>query len=252
MNHTGIHILDFDGVICDSAIETGISGWKAASKIWPDMPAEMPNPNLLEDFRHVRPILETGYEAILIIRLLSLGETVAAIMGNYANKTQSLLSESNKDVKFLKELFGATRDQWINEDLADWINKNPLFPGVAEKLHQLQTQNPWYIVTTKQERFVKQILSKNQIELADERIYGLERNLSKEAMLLQIMEKHPDQHFTLLEDRLPTLWDVARNEKLQQVKLFLAAWGYNTPEEKQGLESGPIKLLSLHNFLVSF
>jgi phosphoglycolate phosphatase-like HAD superfamily hydrolase len=249
MTTNDIYVLDFDGVICDSAIETGISGWKAASQIWPDMPTEIPDPSLLNQFRCVRPILETGYEAILIIRLLYLGQSVNAIMADYAQKTKSLLIESNHDITFLKQLFGRTRDEWIATDLDDWIQKNPLFPGMAEKLQQLTSRKTWYIVTTKQERFVKQILAKHQIHIPNDRLFGLERLMGKEDMLIHIMERHPENPLILVEDRLQTLMDVSKNSNLQEVKCLLASWGYNTLEEKQGLQPGPIELLALENFL---
>jgi phosphoglycolate phosphatase-like HAD superfamily hydrolase len=195
-------------------------------------------------------MLETGYEAILIIRLLYLGESADVLINDYANKTQSLLISSKQDIKVLKQLFGATRDQWIENDLTDWISMNPLFSGVAEKLKRLEAQGPWYIVTTKQERFVQQILSSYQINIPDNRLFGLERNMGKEDILVNLLDKHPNNRLVLVEDRLPTLIGVSKNAKLQSIKLLLASWGYNTQEEKQGLESGPIELLALEKFLV--
>ncbi len=250
MKDTTIYVLDFDGVICDSAIETGMSGWKSASQIWQDMSAALPDQKLIDQFRHVRPMLETGYEAILIIRLLYLGESADTIINDYANKIQSLLTSSKLDVKALKQLFGKTRDQWIENDLTDWISMNPLFSGVSEKLKRLETQGIWYIVTTKQERFVQQILNSYQINIPDNRLYGLEHNMSKEEILVNLMDKHPNDRLVLVEDRLPTLIGVSKNPKLQPIKLLLASWGYNTQKEKQGLEFGPIELLSLEKFLV--
>jgi phosphoglycolate phosphatase-like HAD superfamily hydrolase len=243
-----IYVLDFDGVICDSAIETGISGWKAATQTWPDMPDEIPDPGLLDQFRLVRPLLETGYEAIFITRLLYLGNSVSTITADYTNKTQSLLAESKHDVKFFKQLFGTTRDQWIEADIDDWIQMNPLFPSVPDKLKRLE-DDAWYIVTTKQERFVKQILATHHINLADDRLFGLEHNMSKEDMLINIMAKHPDDQLILVEDRLPTLVNVAANLQLRHVKLILANWGYNTEQERLSLSHYPIQLQALEDFL---
>ena len=59
MTKPKLYAFDFDGVICDSAIETGITGWRVASKMWPDMPSDIPS-NMLDDFRQVRPLIETG------------------------------------------------------------------------------------------------------------------------------------------------------------------------------------------------
>ena len=153
MKQTTIQALDFDGVICDSAVETAITGWKAASQIWDDMPSETP-PELVDQFRLARPIIETGYEAILAMRLLYLGESDEAIYRNYNEKTSQLMQEAHVDVDALKRLFGDTRDQWIASDLASWIAMNPLFPGIAKKLQNLSRTQTWYVITTKQERFV--------------------------------------------------------------------------------------------------
>jgi phosphoglycolate phosphatase-like HAD superfamily hydrolase len=231
MNNSIIYALDFDGVICDSAVETVITGWKAATSIWDDMPKSVPQ-EMIDRFRSIRPIIETGYEAILAMRLLYLEETVEAIYGGYGEKIQALLKEAQVTVDDLKKLFGETRDVWIANDLADWVNMNPLFDGVAEKLQKLGGRQPWYVVTTKQERFVKQILKANAIELADGQIFGLDRNMSKIEVLTELLKTHPNETIVFVEDRLPTLLNVLKNDGLASVKLVFALWGYNTPEDK--------------------
>jgi hypothetical protein len=79
---------------------------------------------------------------------------------------------------------------------------NPLFPGIREKLKNLGHQ-PWAIVTTKQERFVAQILAANDINLPDNCIYGLDRQLSKEAVLSELLGKNPQQSIHFVEDDYP-------------------------------------------------
>lgn len=231
MNNSILYALDFDGVICDSAVETAITGWKAASNIWSDMPNAVPQ-TMIDQFRLIRPIIETGYEAILAMRLLYLGETTQAITSGYVEKIQRLLQQARVTPDDLKKLFGETRDTWIEDNLSDWINMNPLFPGVAEKLQKLGPQTPWLIITTKQERFVKQILKANGIELADELIFGLDRNMSKSEVLTQCLQTYPSQTIYFVEDRLPTLINVQKNDQLASVKLIFALWGYNTAEDK--------------------
>jgi phosphoglycolate phosphatase-like HAD superfamily hydrolase len=170
MNNPIIYALDFDGVICDSAVETAITGWKAAGSIWKDMPEAAPQ-TMIDRFRSIRPNIETGYKSILAMRLLYLGETVESIGSGYGGKIKALLKEAQVTIDDLKKLFGETRDVWIANDLADWVMMNPLFDGVATKLRKLGQQCPGYVVTTKQERFVKQILKANAIELAEEGIF---------------------------------------------------------------------------------
>lgn len=249
MNHSILYALDFDGVICDSAVETAITGWKAANQIWGDMSEAAP-PAMVDQFRLVRPIIETGYEAILAMRLLHLGESPETIISSYASKIDRLLQQAQVTPDDLKKLFGATRDAWIANDLADWINMNPLFSGVAEKLQQLGQQASWLIITTKQERFVKQILQANDIDLSDDKIFGLDRNMSKPEVLTQLLKNHPDNTIYFVEDRLPTLLNVKKIEALTNVNLIFALWGYNTDEDKAVAAQQGLIGQGLEEFLV--
>ncbi len=250
MKQSIIYALDFDGVICDSAVETGITGWKAAKQLWDDLPTPLPSQQLIEKFRQVRPILETGYEAILLVRLLHDGETVETILNNFSELQQNVIKENQLNTASLKNLFGATRDNWINDDLNDWIEMNPLFSSVKQKLQNLGKQGLWYIITTKQEHFVKQILMANQIQLADERIFGLDRKLSKEAILTDLVERHAPASLHFVEDRLPTLFNVINNKELGSVKSFFALWGYNTAQDKLDAEQQAIESITLDDFLI--
>ena len=248
MNNSIIYALDFDGVICDSAVETAITGWKAAVSIWDDMPNAVPH-ELIEQFRLTRPLIETGYEAILAMRLLYLNQSVNTIYADYGNKIEALLNQTQLTTDDLKKLFGATRDTWIENDLADWINMNPLFTDVAKKLQSLGQHCSWYVVTTKQERFVKQILKANAIELSDERIFGLDRKLKKTDVLKALIKNYPNKTIYFVEDRLPTLIEALKTPELAGIKLIFALWGYNTPEDKNHAAQHPIILQSLAKFL---
>jgi phosphoglycolate phosphatase-like HAD superfamily hydrolase len=243
-----IYALDFDGVICDSAVETAITGWQAAATLWPDMPTTAPD-TMVEKFRHIRPIIETGYEAILAMRLLHLNMSSTDIFGHYAGLMQDMMQQANLSVAQLKDLFGNTRDTWIAQDLPGWIQQNPLFEGMAAKLQQLGQQHTWYIITTKQERFVKHILAANAIFLPDTHIFGLDRQLSKIQVLGQLVDNHPNSQIVFVEDRLPTLLNVAKQTNLASIELVLALWGYNTEQDKATARQHPLKLQLLADFL---
>jgi phosphoglycolate phosphatase-like HAD superfamily hydrolase len=248
MTQSTLYALDFDGVICDSALETGMAGWKAALQIWDDMPSQQAYP-FREAFRQTRPILETGYEAILIIRLLFLGETPATILAHFAELKQAVIDSAKWAVKDLQKLFSETRDTWIHEAPDEWALLNPLFPGVADKLTALSQQGIWTILTTKQERFVLQILKAHQITLPEQHIFGLDRQLAKEEVLVSLVGHHPDTTLIFVEDRLPALLTVKDNPKLHNVTLQLADWGYNTLQDRHDAEQAGIAVISLEQLI---
>jgi len=242
-----LYALDFDGVICDSAIETAMSGWKVARQLWTDMPEE-PSAELVEGFRIVRPIMETGFEAVLIMRILFENQDPHKLLAQYKSQFNHMIRRDEISVDGVKQRFGELRDNWIADDVASWIAFNPLFEGIKQKLQQL-ADNDVYIITTKQERFVKQIFEHNGIEFPAERIFGLDRQLTKEQVLKHIMFEHPEQTILFVEDRLPTLLRVIDEENLEDIKLYFADWGYSSEEDKQtAQEKQRISPLSLEEF----
>lgn len=237
--------LDFDGVICDSALETGLSGWLAARQIWPDLPDKIPDA-VLSGFRQVRPVLETGFESILINRGLFDGIAAQDLIADFSQQLNFIRQQNQLKNDQLKSLFGKVRDQWIAEDFNSWINNNPLYPGVAEFLKQIPAAQ-LFIITTKQERFVSAILEANNIHLPAAQIFGLERQRSKSDILTDFTTRH-NGAICFVEDRLPTLLQVISEPQLSGIDLWLADWGYNTVDDRlMALQTPPIKLLSLEN-----
>ena len=111
---TSIWAFDFDGVLCDSARETGMAGWKGAVKpcflvlhfsylfsttltsssplffftpacegLFKDTAPPDAVTALLEQFVLVRPVLETGWEAVLMVHLLHTGKTVEDLVTTF-------------------------------------------------------------------------------------------------------------------------------------------------------------------------
>lgn len=249
MSKIKLYALDFDGVICDSAIETGMTGWKVACQLWPDMPTEIPS-DMLEKFRQVRPVMETGYEAILIMRKLFEGISSRLLLDHFAIQIKTIIRRDELNVAGLKRRFGEHRDTWIHDHLDEWIMMNPLFEGIAEKLRKIDNQLT-YIITTKQERFVSQILKANNITFPEKHIYGLERELSKQQILADLSASHLDHHIVFVEDRLPTLINVNDDSRLANVQLYFADWGYNTEQDKLAArEQTKITTINLAEMLV--
>ena len=227
-----LYVLDFDGVICDSAVETAITGWKVAQQLWDDMPKELPHHTQIQQFRHVRPYLETGYEAILIMRWIEQKKDTATLCQNYHLLMQQTLEDNQLQINELKKLFGQARDQWIAKNRDEWLSMNPLFDGIANALKRLENKI-WYIITTKQQRFVSQILQANNISLDKAYIYGMEKQQSKQQSLQAIQKQQANNKIIFIEDRLATLTAIQENPTLNDITLQLVSWGYNTEEDKK-------------------
>jgi len=176
--------------------------------------------------------METGYEAILIMRLLFEGVTAQTLLDNFNDSIDAIIERDQLTPDQLKKQFGDTRDHWIKHNLPEWLDMNPLFEGIANKLQQIDPAH-CVIITTKQERFVDQILSSNNVSLPSEQIFGLDRKLSKQQILSDFLASHPDHKILFVEDRLPTLLNVIDDNRLKNVQLFFADWGYNTQQDKQ-------------------
>jgi len=90
---------------------------------------------------------------------------------------------------------------------------------------------------------VKYILESNHIQINDENIYGLDRELSNVEVLHLIKKRHPHNHIVFIEDRLQTLIEVLDNGGVDDVSLKLVSWGYNTPLDRERVNGLGIELI---------
>ena len=108
------------------------------------------------------------------------------------------------------------------------------------------------LVTTKEGEFARQILDHWRIRLAD--IQGKEAGTHKCDNLRALIADYTAAHgrrprLWFVEDRLETLRHVTTHADLEDVGLFLAAWGYNTPETRAAVRGdGRVRLLELDQF----
>ena len=236
---------DFDGVICDSAGETAISGWEAAVSIWPEMKNKKLNAEIIDAFRRCRPVLETGYQSILINRLLFNNISPDAIIDQSSDLFEKLIIDEKLDKNELIGLFGNTRDAWIEEDFDSWLNVHAFYPGVLEKINALCRLYPVFIITTKEKRFAEALADHAGLFIQDDAIFGLESG-RKSGVLDQMAKRYPDHLIHFFEDRLKTILPMQK----PGLKCYLAKWGYNLEQDRQRAEScAHITTLSLLEFI---
>ncbi|KAL2478748.1 hypothetical protein Fot_47762 [Forsythia ovata] len=260
-----LYALDFDGVICDSCGESSLSAVKAAKVRWPSL-FDGVDPSLedwiVDQMHIVRPVVETGYENLLLVRLLlemripsirkssvAEGLTIEEILENWFKIKPVIMEEWGENRDALVDLFGKIRDEWMDNDLATWIGANRLYPGVPDALKFASSKV--YIVTTKQSRFADALLRELAgVIIPPEKIYGLGTGPKVKVLKqLQNMPEHEGLTLNFVEDRLATLKNVIKEPELDKWNLYLGDWGYNTPKEREEAASIPrIHIIQLSDF----
>jgi len=249
-----VFALDFDGVLCDSARETGVAGWRAGAQIWENWRGPEPPEEYLDRFVQLRPYLETGYQAILLLRLIADGRRVEEIAADFSKLCRRARRASGMSRDALVRLFGETRDQWIAQEPQDWLRRHRFYPGVIETVRSVLLRAPVFILTTKQERFVAALLGQEGVAIPDEHIFGLERKAPKEALLAALMRRPEFQRaqFHFVEDRLDTLLRIQAVPELGAVLLYLVDWGYTTREDlDRARELSRIQVIDAARFLAT-
>ncbi|KAM6601113.1 hypothetical protein CsatA_020722 [Cannabis sativa] len=260
-----LYALDFDGVLCDSCGETALSAVKAAKVRWPGLFDNVDSTLenwIVDQMVTVRPVVETGYETLLLVRLLletripsirkssvSEGLTVEGILDNWLKLKPVIMEEWDENREILIDLFGKVRDEWLENDFHTWIGANRFYPGVPDALKFASSRI--FIVTTKQGRFAEALLRELAgVTLPPERIFGLGTGPKVEVLKqLQKKPEHQGMKLHFVEDRLATLKNVIKEPELDGWNLYLVDWGYNTQKEREEAASIPrIRLLELSDF----
>lgn len=246
-----IFCLDFDGVICDSAPETAVTAWKVCQKIWPGQLDYDVSPGIIERFCRLRPVIETGYETIALMRLIQdTAESDETIFASFPTLRESIFAQEQLEPEQLKVLFATTRDDWIGQNEQEWLTWNRFYPGVPEVLALLLLHQRVLILTTKQKRYVTRLFQSRALTFPEDSIFDLDEKRPKKDILLDVKQDMGTGQIHFVEDRLETLLSVLQSPELQDVKLYLANWGYNTPQQRQ--QAGRIERIrvwSLEQFL---
>ncbi|GAB4351881.1 MAG: HAD hydrolase-like protein [Cyanophyceae cyanobacterium] len=225
--------LDFDGVLCDGMREYFQTAWRAYCQVW--LGHEIPPPATLEPtFARLRPVIETGWEMAVLLRVLLLGTSEESISRDWPTLRDRQVAADGLDPKELAAMTDGLRDDWIADDLDEWLGLHDFFPGAIARLQQiLDSSLPCHIVTTKEERFVRKLLACKGVIFPAGQVFGKGVQRPKADTLRLLAPTDDGRGLWFVEDMLSTLHKVQKRPDLQGVELFLANWGYNRPEDRR-------------------
>jgi phosphoglycolate phosphatase-like HAD superfamily hydrolase len=248
MTDDRILALDFDGVLCDGMLEYWQTAWLTYLEVW-QLPPTPPPEVGFEGFARSRSTIEYGWEMPVLVRALAMGISVEAITDHWPQIRDRLLEEDGILAAQLRQTLDVIRDRWIATDRSSWLACHRFYPGIPQFLQSLGRRSIQpMIITTKEGRFVAELLAGIELEIDPKYIWGKEINRSKADSLKYILDNWPTQidRLWFIEDRLPTLLTISDRPDLNRVQLYLADWGYNTELERNlAQDSDQIALLTL-------
>ena len=254
MSIPNILALDFDGVLCDGMREYFEASRRTYMKIWPT--ATVPGEDLFPAFRVLRPVIMTGWEMPLLLYAIVHGQPETAILQGWEKVRDELVHlgplQGSALIRALTHTLDEVRRAWIAADPRDWLEHNVPYVSIDEVRRLVVEPERTVLVTTKEGEFAGQILEHWGVHLAD--IEGKEAGTHKCENLRALIADYTAVHgrrpsLWFVEDRLETLQHVTTHADLADVGLFLAAWGYNTPQTRASVPgAGRIRLLALEQF----
>ncbi|HTY78311.1 MAG TPA: HAD family hydrolase [Candidatus Bathyarchaeia archaeon] len=246
--------LDFDGVLCDGMTEYFETSRRTSVRVWPGEPA--PGDGLLPAFRRLRPVIMTGWEMPLLLRAIAQGRPEADIVRDWARVRDEQAGSGPTPREELLALLTRTLDEvrreWIAADRAGWIGHNAPYCALDDVRRLVGEPQRCVLVTTKEGEFARLILEEWRIKLAD--IQGKEAGTHKCDSLRALIDAYAKARgrrprVWFVEDRFETLEHVTTHPDLEDVGLYLAAWGYNTPETRATARASKrVRLLELDQF----
>jgi phosphoglycolate phosphatase-like HAD superfamily hydrolase len=246
-------------VVCDGRPEYFETAWRAYVEAWPP-PALTPGrpDSVAAQFATLRPLIESGWEMPLLVHALLAGVPPARLANRHVwlSTAKELMTGAGVSSETLGRALNRTRDEWFARDPDGWLSHHRFYPGIVARLVSLTAGGPRVvIVTTKAERFVRALLAAQNPKLTTLEVIGREPGapVPKPVTLRRLGDRYgvgaDGTGLWFVEDLLETLEATATRPELAGARLFLADWGYNTPEDRASVSgSGRVRLLSLEGF----
>ena len=247
--------LDFDGVCCDGLREYFETSRRAHARVWPAEP--LPSAALFDAFCALRAVILSGWEMPVLVRAIARGHPRAAILSGWEAVRDAITAADPRPAAALVTLLGRALDEvrreWIARDLEGWLALHAPYTTLDELRRLVAEPAQAVLVTTKEGEFARLILDHWSVRLTS--VQGKETGAHKCENLRELIGawagarggRRPRLAF--VEDRLETLQHVASHRDLDDVRLYLADWGYNTEAAKAVARADErIRLLTLAEF----
>lgn len=217
--------LDFDGVICDSQQECLLVGFNSYNYFLDNAfkrknhICEIPD-QIRVNFNENRYFVRPAKEYWLLMHLLTRNEKIKD------QRKFNILAKFNEEIlKEYEPFFFEERNRLKNDDPSTWYNLHSIYSEFLDYWDSLNRFYDIYIVTNKDQSSVLSLFDHFGIKMKAERIWGMERNISKIQKIKNIsrFEKVPKTNFIFIDDH-PDYVESMMNTGIDS---YIASWGYN-------------------------
>jgi phosphoglycolate phosphatase-like HAD superfamily hydrolase len=235
----GLVFLDFDGVICDSLLETMVSSWLGYYLLRRErQPSAMPA-SLREDFAGLRPYVRAGEDFILIHELIAAKVPVRS----QAEFDEQLAQRGERLIRRYRESFYQARGDLLTREREYWMALNRLYPHVVRHLADWIPSPALFILSTKRADFIVEILKNKGIPMDPKRVLSCAAREKKDTILRNLADRGLSKAL-FIDDQIDHLApEEARDPRILGL---LASWGYVQREWLR--DSRGVEILHPHQF----
>jgi phosphoglycolate phosphatase-like HAD superfamily hydrolase len=228
----GLVFLDFDGVICDSLLETLVSSWRGYYLVRSEKEPSAVPVSLLGDFARLRPYVRAGEDFILVHELI----TAKIPIKSQQDFDNQLAKRGERRISCYRESFYKARGDFLSHERKYWIALNRLYPHVVPHLNDWLPSSSLYILSTKRAEFIAEILTSKGIRIDTKRVLSCEAK-EKKNTILQTLEARRGGRALFIDDQIDHL--APESARDPRIIGCLASWGYVQQawlEDSRGVE----------------
>lgn len=242
--------MDFDGVVADSIDECLVSAHNAFTKY---LDAYDPRGNLsrfpetqIKAFRSLRPLIRRGEDYVFILQAMSEG-----VQPETQSDFDHFLDQYNDRRDAYRDVFYGERVVLQEHNPEEWLDLNPIYPGMSDFLKGVFSAGSCFIVTTKDLTSVQMIFANQGIESKSSDLFQATRSYRKPDIINDVIRDRrlDPQKVAFVDDHVATVLEVSANTNVQSL---CAEWGYNTSEQRKLVKDEGLGVLKLDQFYNQF
>jgi phosphoglycolate phosphatase-like HAD superfamily hydrolase len=243
MNRRTLLLLDFDGVICDSALECYETSLEAYASVLKKQHKQIDvHPHRADAFYRLRPYIRNSEDYIVIQIIIDEGGEV----GSQRDFDEVLARYSEEERRALSHIFYDVRSRRMKSEPSAWLESNPLYPHMKPGLARYASNRRLYILSTKRADFIDAIFSHNEIELAHSRILDCRKGETKLERASRLLDAGAGDRAFLVDDQISHL----ESNLDQRITTCLPRWGYIDPNALQN--PGNVRIIDEQDMLDLF